>query len=430
MSEGFNLDELAINAIIREKSLKPFVKAKITQKFFKGKEIRTMFAWIFAYNERYGKVPSRRLLGEQFPHFSFTNPQEPSDFFANALVSRRTRAIMLNTMREIGEAMEAGSMKTAITKMATGVERIHLNANRTFDLSLKDDIADLFKRYIARRKNPYIAGIPFGFTPLDENTDGMLGGQFTLLFGDQGLGKSFLAVLFGVGALRAGYKVLYITKENKDTEITQRAASIIAHISPFRLRTGNLYPAEERRLVRCRRLLERLGERFIVSSQDEVDVEGEGGLGTAGVRQKIIEYQPDLVIVDGLYLLEDEDLVRGPEHITLRKIADRLKRMARKENVHIFAVTQANGEGANSERGGSGASHIAFSRGVAMACDMILNIYTNDELRAMNYMGIKLIKQREGPPVNFITTWDLNRCVFEVVENETSVDEPDSEIPS
>jgi replicative DNA helicase len=426
MSENFNLDQGSINAILYEKTLKPFVRSRIVEKHFKSQETRLAYVWITKFAERYSKIPSRKLFREQFPNFPIGNPGEPGEFFADAVVKRNTRKLFIEVMAEAGEAAQDGKIKEAISKMTAGVERIHLHANRSTDLLLHNDFFDLVQRYLKRKRMKKISGIPFGFPVLDENTDGAQMGHLSLIFGDQGIGKSWLALIFACVALIAGYRVLYVAKENLDEEIAGRMAALIAHVSPFRLRKGRLSPREERRLSRFGNRIQHLGENFIISAQDEVDGIG---MGTAGIREKIMQYRPDLVIVDGLYLLEDEDLAKGPEHQTLRKLAYRLKRLARKEGVHITAVTQSNSDGASASSGASSASHIAYARGIGAACDMILNIYNNEDLKALNLMGIKLLKQREGPLVNFITSWDFERCVFSVVENDSVRDEPEPELP-
>lgn len=423
---GYNLDQRSVSSLIYDKDVRPFIKGRISNKFFKNSSARAAYAWIRKYHEKYNVVPSKSLFKEQFPNYELKRPGDPVDFLVESLITRHSRKLLLDALGAVGEALSTEGPQKALAILTNSIERIQLNSNRTSDLAISDDIDESVTRYKTRRDTEGIAGVPYGFDPLDEQTDGMLPGQLGLIFGDTGVGKSWIAVIIAFAAWLSGVRVLYITKENLDIEISNRVIALFCRISPFRLRTGQLTPWEEKKLYRLSGLIKKMGKTFIISAQD--DIEG-ASLGTAGVRQKIQQYKPDIVIVDGLYLMEEED-VRGAEWQSLRTIAYRLKRVARKENVHILAVTQSSGEGASQEQGATSASHIAFSRGIGMACDTMINVYENEELVTAGCKGVKLIKQREGEKVNFVITFDFDNCGFNVMEQETSVDELEPDLPT
>ena len=411
----YDLDRRAISSIIREKDVRPFIRARITKNYFKSTSSRIAYNWVRQYYDKYNTVPSIGLFREQYPNYELSPSKhnDPPEFIVNALLDRQSFKLLVDGIADAGQELQNNAPRKALSKLTATLEKARLTTDRSYDLSLNDAVKELLPKYMLRKNSPLMAGMPYGFGPLDESTDGMLPQQLGLIYGGSGVGKSWLACIIAYRAFKAGFKVLHITKENSDIEIASRLTALQCNVSPFRLRKGDLTPWEEKKLGRLSHRLLNFGERYIISSQDEID---NADSGSEGVRQKIIQYHPDLVIVDGLYLLQDDDLT-GPEWQTLRKMSYRLKNIARKQNVHILAVTQAT-------TGEPGAQDsIGFSKGIGTACDNIINVYTNEEIESMNCRGVKLLKQREGPQIDFRTTWDFDTTTFNAID----LDEPEAE---
>jgi KaiC/GvpD/RAD55 family RecA-like ATPase len=237
-------------------------------------------------------------------------------------------------------------------------------------------------------------------------------GQFGILYGLSGIGKTWWGLLFGYSAFRAGYKVLHISKENGATEITNRLHALICRVSPYRLRTGTLTDMERTKLGRNSRITSRLGSRYIVTTEDEL---AGGTGGTQAVAQKIAEYEPDLVIVDGLYLLQDD--TKSAEHTMLRNIAYSLKALALRTKTFILGITQATDD------------HVGFSRGIEMAADVAFYAYRTEEMVVSNCMGLDLRKQREGKLMKMVNNWDLDVMQFGPIDQETKIEESEVELP-
>ena len=417
----YDLEQRIITSIIRERDVRPFIRARISKNYFKSTSSRIAYSWIRAYYDKYNSVPSLALFREQYPNYDIARSEsDPPQFLVNALLDRQSFKILVDGIADAGQELQSNNPRKALTKLTQILEKARLVTDRSFDLAIKDDIKDALERYRIRKNSPLLTGMPYGFAPLDESTDGMLPGQLGVVFGISGVGKSWLACIIGYRAFLAGYKVLHITKENADIEISSRITALHCHVSPFRLRTGQLTGWEEKKLGRLAKRLLTIGDRYIISSQDEVDG---ADSGSEAVRQKILQYRPDLCIVDGVYLLNDDDLT-GPEWQTLRKMAYRLKSIARKENVHVLGITQA------ASGGDENTPELAFSKGIVTAADNLLYIYKNDELESMGCRGINLIKQREGPQIDFRTTWDFDGSHFAAVDIDNN-EEPDeqAEIP-
>jgi replicative DNA helicase len=105
-----------------------------------------------------------------------------------------------------------------------------------------------------------------------------------------------------------------------------------AHISHGRLRRGKLLPAEESRYI---------DELNKMESEESFHlVDAVNGITVSALAAKIAQTSPDIVFVDGVYLMLDEvsGEMNTPQAIT--NVTRALKRLAQKINKPIIITTQ------------------------------------------------------------------------------------------
>jgi replicative DNA helicase len=132
------------------------------------------------------------------------------------------------------------------------------------------------------------------------------------------------------------------------------------------LRTGRLTPKEEKLYFED---LEAFSENdpFILSGDDE----DKGGV--MSITAKIKEYDPDIVYVDGVYLMHDDRTnKRTSDWQGIAHITQDLKRMAKQQNIPIVGSTQANRSAEKSK--GDSKSEVAFGDAFTMDADYLIRI--------------------------------------------------------
>jgi replicative DNA helicase len=185
--------------------------------------------------------------------------------------------------------------------------------------------------------------IPTGIPAWDKATNGgHETGEYVLMLGDSGVGKSMALSSIGITAARLGYKVGHIQVEGTKKQCEDRYDAAW---------TGSLYydvknsSMEDSKLKKCREVVSKIGKGEIYIEA----FESFNSKTLIDVRNIIIEMKKlygdiKVVLLDYLELIEPGDgIVYGPnnERHRQQKISRGLKQMAMEQNVILYTVTQA-----------------------------------------------------------------------------------------
>jgi len=126
-------------------------------------------------------------------------------------------------------------------------------------------------------------------------------------------------------------KVVYHTLEMTCDQLMQRIASRVCRVNSIRLRDKQLESEEQVRVTRAMELMaERCRLRFDEAEQITADV----------VEEKILRYQPDVVFIDHLGLMDSTG--RKNQWEAVADTTHRLKALAKRHNVAIVELVQLN----------------------------------------------------------------------------------------
>lgn len=213
----------------------------------------------------------------------------------------------------------------------------------------------------------------------------MLPGQFIVLYGRPKSMKTWVGLNIGIDAyLRSRRRVLLYSREMSVMELLGRAAATIAKVEYASFKNGKLQPELKEKaftilqeLVEDEKMAGAAGKKmpglFIVS--DRGSTEGAGGV--AWLQSKIRDYQPDLVIVDGMYLMSDDrSKTRSTDWRQIANISQDLKITAQQFNVPIIGITQANRAAQKTK--GDDLTELAFSDSLGQDADAVFRIVKMD----------------------------------------------------
>jgi hypothetical protein len=131
-------------------------------------------------------------------------------------------------------------------------------------------------------------------------------------------------------------------------------------------------------------------------------------MGVTAIAAKIQRYKPDIVYVDGGYLIADDRKAKeGWEKF--KNVCWDLKKLALRENIPIVMTHQFNKEG----KGLDGNADTLKYGDVQMWFDLIVGVYQDEALRNNKEMLFKINKQREGANIEWVADWDLDKMKFE-----------------
>lgn len=168
---------------------------------------------------------------------------------------------------------------------------------------------------------------------------------------------------------------------------------------------------EEEYFAELRKLKERKDIGTFIISGDSAH-----GFGVSAVQAKIEEYDPDLVIVDGSYLLEDEDGGQAMwEKVT--NITRKLKRTANGTGKPIIQSSQLSAKTGKEGKANS-QSTISFSQSFAQDSDLVIEPFRDKDMKEVKKMGLNVMLAREADVPTILLNWD-----FEDMKNFGSVAE-------
>lgn len=218
--------------------------------------------------------------------------------------------------------------------------------------------------------------------------------------------NSWVLVALTDHLFKAGKSVLLVTMEMPVSKISKRLDAMYAKIPYGDFKRGKLDAEMEAVYVGA---LGDIGK----NSPVPLWVCGKGRVRTPQDLEVLIEEKkPDIVIVDGIYLMRTSGKVSGGskwERVSV--IVDELQDIAVRKMCPIIATSQFN-RGVKKDKTLAGAEDIGFAYEIAQAADCLVGMFQTEDMRASKQMLIRVIEHREGEPVNLLVRWDFTTMDF------------------
>jgi archaellum biogenesis ATPase FlaH len=412
MAVSLDPEKLLVSKIIEEGSLSE--AGDIQARFFSPGVYREAFIYITDYFREHGEVPSLLVMRNDCPDAKLVEVDTPWSDLLQRIKDKHIKGIMDSILDRAVQAADDGDIHTAVNLLGSMVGRIHNDVPMSRDVDLTQNGEERLAAYQERRNNPNtMVGIPSGFSVIDKATQGFQPGQLITLTGLPKTSKSVLALLMAKAAQEYGKKVLYVTYEMTCEEIAQRLDAYRAGINDMKLLSGNLSDDEWTRLTRSVHLTENLPT--LVLSEDCMTVTAIGA--------KIDLLKPDIVIVDGVYMMEDEEGSDKNTPQALEHIVSGLKFMAMNRQICIVDVTQSNPDRA---KGGKlNEDSIAGSRSFTRYSNLVMGVERTDD---KNVRKLRVIMTRRGTPTEVLIMMDFDNGNFYEMENIELDDDLDREL--
>ena len=209
---------------------------------------------------------------------------------------------------------------------------------------------------------------------------------------------------------RNNYRVLHFTTEMSEEQIIDRydALQTAYYHNGFnysRFTDGKLTPEEEANYFDYLENIAPKLEKLIVDTAE----------GASGVSAKIDLYEPDIVMIDGAYLMID-DLGAKDDWLRVTNIWRSLKKIAKNKNIPIFVNTQT--DSTTSKKTGAGLENIGFSKAIGHDSDIVFTLFRDEQMIEDKEAKVKLLKHREGSLGSLMMTWDFKTMNFQEIYSE------------
>lgn len=338
-----------------------------------------MISWILKFKRKNGKAPSVKRLGKQFPSFipfifeeSPWEPEPPPipDLFEQT-VQRRLIELSSELIRDAQIVMRDEG-RVPLDLLAE-VDRLHV-------MSLGTNRYSSFDRDLYFRRK----AMNFPFTIIDRHIGGLCNGDFMLIIGRLGTGKSTISQYVAKELWDDGKRILYISAEMLGLDVFSRVDAMLGEFNPLELRKPKTKEIGAT-LKKVEKLAGTKGKGEIIVPKSRI-------LSPDQIATFAKNLEIDLIMVDGVYLLQPSTGKHTAKWEKVAAVSNELKQIALDLDLPMIGTAQIKRGASGSE--GYDPEDIAFSDALGQDADFVLAIYQNPTLAERK--ELQLIKNRYG----------------------------------
>lgn len=396
-----NVDKLLVSKIIQERDITPV--ADIPPQFIFDDQYRKAFEYIREYYAKHSEVPTQRVMLSDCPDAVIIKVDEPWDDLIDRVQTKYIKGLLDQGLDKVMDAYEADNIHEAVNFLGVIASRVHTAIPSSRDKDVTQSGDERLARYLERRNNPgTLVGIPSGFKTIDRATQGFQRGQLVTITGLAKASKSTLAMACAIEAQKYGSRVLYFTFEQTVEEQERRYDAYRAGINENLLNSGTASNEDWAKVTASIKEAESLTPMTII--EDAVTVTAVGA--------KLDIHDADVVIIDGVYMMEDEHGEPTGSPQALANIVKGLKFLAMRRKICIIVVTQSTpartkGETLNNDS-------IMGSRAFVQYSNVVIGIERDPE--DVKIRKIKVIMSRSCSPCEVMAEWDYDTGTFAEME--------------
>jgi replicative DNA helicase len=238
-------------------------------------------------------------------------------------------------MIDMRRCVEDQNIDEALELMGKG----YLDIRESYATKRMVDLREIQREVIVKHNEAQstqeLPGVSFGFPYIDHQSGGAQNGDYIVIVGQTGVGKTFLALKVGKSAHREGKSVLFLSTEMPNLQTARRVLALEGRFSTTDLKKGTLsYYGRER----AERIIEE--GAILDGEQDNYFQLLPGGMfpKVEDFAVVIKELKPDIAIIDGAYLLQTVGKMSWWEKNM--EVAVVLKNLAMTENIPVLATYQ------------------------------------------------------------------------------------------
>ena len=389
-----------VSKVIRDRDLIPALERGVQDKWFLDEDNKKVWAFVRKHYSEYSEVPTGTTVKDHYPNYKILDVQDSIDYLLDTMVDFRRRLLTRQGLENAVEQLQDNDHNAALMAMEATISRVNeQGVLGTHEVDLTKNTEQRYKDYQALQNQTFL-GIPTGFEKIDEATAGLQGGQLITVIAPPKTGKSQIALQMAINVHRLGKTPMFQSFEMNNHEQQQRHDAMRAHISHGRYRRGKLLPPEESRLIDMLNEMEKEHPFHLVDAVN--------GITVSALSAKIEQTKPDIVFVDGVYLMLDEITgeMNTPQAIT--NITRAMKRLAQRINKPIVITTQTLLW--KMRAGKVTADSIGYSSSFFQDSDVILGLEPVEEDEEIRLL--KIVQSRNCPPSETAITWRWDTGCF------------------
>ncbi len=196
-----------------------------------------------------------------------------------------------------------------------------------------DSILEIASKTLDYLENDKEIGFKFGIEILDDIIGGLYKGELTTIAARSGVGKTALALQIMLNAVSQNKRVLFISREMSNVQVFMRNITKKTGISSNKMKYKNLEENDWKPIIDY---INEVTNKNLIYINDKISTVG-------GIKKRIREIKPDLVIVDYVQLLTIEEKLNNRER-EVATLSRELKNITLDFEIPVIQLSQLNDE--------------------------------------------------------------------------------------
>ena len=399
-----------LGSVIRVRDLSPLFERNVSDAWFPDEEDKRVWTFLRTHFAKYAECPSLEVVQANFPAYKVQELTDSVDYLLDDLLDKRRKNSITSTLRTAVEEIQNNQdHESALMVMQGGIVRLEEEGlNKTSDVNLIQTTESRWEDYIFRKNNPGLLGVATGFPTIDAVTNGLQKGQLIVVVATPKTGKSTLALQIANNIHKQGLSPMFQSFEMTNREQQDRYDSMRAQVSHNRLITGSLNSDEEKRYKDS---LETMAE----DSTNFWLVDSAHGITVSAIQSKVQTLQPDVIFIDGVYLMMDEQTGESNTPQALTGITRSLKRLAQRMNKPVVITTQALNW--KTKKGKVSTDSIGYSSSFLQDADVVFGLEKEDG-SVDDTRILKVMAARNSGNVEASLMWDWASGMFREMSSD------------
>lgn len=410
-----SLDMSLAVCVVRSGQLPAALDAGITSDHLFD-EGRIVFGYAKGFFTKFGKIPDAATVEQdtkiKVPDLSEVT--EPVAYYIDRIKARALDRLAVDQVKKMVAAADKVDTKSVVagaTELITEISKRNLAGEPIADWT---NVGNRWNEYQTVKNTPAgLTGIPTHWPSVNDITQGINKGDFWIIVARPGCGKTWSLVKLTLEVWLQEYHPLFISLEMPRPKIERRLDACYARVNYHdfkRGRLGDLVPG--------------LGDFQYKAALDSLKGKSPLSIVTrkrvktvSDVAVLIEQLKPDVVMIDGLYKLRPSGKNAYKSNWEkIMDLADEIQELCQEKECPIVGTTQFARTQVKSGGKGSavkaGIEHLAFADAIGMNADVILALFSTEELKANGEHIIRLLKNREDDIGAWTAKFDLTSMDF------------------
>ena len=327
----------------------------------------------FQMPETSGAVLGTYAVQQQYPTFQLVeDPSMTVEALCLEVRKNRIRTELRTVLVKSNELIESDPQQ-ALNTLHTGANYLQmLGVGRRTDVYAEDGFGRIIQRYEMKERGVDMSVCPMPWGPLQEATGGIEPDDYIVIYGRPKSMKSWVLAYLIAWCYEHGKRLLIYTKEMTADNIFMRIGAILAGVRYHEFRRARLSPQEKEAIYEVWRMINHLRQEQPMVCLSGKDT-GDGGDTVPWLRSKIELHKPDVVFIDGMYLMSDmRGSAKQKDNARVQNISRDLRRVTLDTHTPIVATIQANRDAAKHQE--ANLDEIAFSDAIGQDVTLAMRV--------------------------------------------------------